>query len=110
MFLVLYNGTFSQKLLHDKVRLSKLLPQLVKYEPDIYVAKKSSFYKHAVYYPPHISLLKSMIIALENLKISADNASTIQTEIQVAKTLINVVSFPFQLKQYGLLYLLIFIL
>ncbi|XP_043790880.1 glutathione hydrolase 7-like [Apis laboriosa] len=98
---VLYNGTFSQKLLHDKVKLSKLLPQLIKYEPDIYVAKKSSFYKHAVYYPPHISLLKSMITALENLKISADNASTIQTEIQVAKTLINVVSFPFQLKQYA---------
>lgn len=97
---VLYNGTFSQKLLHDKVKLSKLLPQLIKYEPDIYVAKKSSFYKHVVYYPPHISLLKSMITALENLKISADNASTIRTEIQVAKALINVVSFPFQLKQY----------
>ncbi|XP_003695812.2 glutathione hydrolase 7 [Apis florea] len=98
---VLYNGTFSQKLLHDKVKLSKLLPQLIKYEPDIYIAKKSSFYKHAVYYPPHISLLKSMITALENLKISADNASTIRTEIQVAKALINVVSFPFQLKQYA---------
>lgn len=98
---VLYNGTFSQKLLHDKVKLSKLLPQLIKYEPDIYVAKKSSFYKHVVYYPPHISLLKSMITALENLKISADNASTIRTEIQVAKALINVVSFPFQLKQYA---------
>lgn len=74
---------------------------MIKYEPDIYVAKKSSFYKHVVYYPPHISLLKSMITALENLKISADNASTIRTEIQVAKALINVVSFPFQLKQYA---------
>lgn len=109
LFLVLYNGTFSQKLLHDKVKLSKLLPQLIKYEPDIYIAKKSSFYKHAIYYPPHISLLKSMITALENLKISADNASTIRTEIQVAKALINVISFPFQLKQYGLLYLSVFI-
>ncbi|KAK1125805.1 hypothetical protein K0M31_005348 [Melipona bicolor] len=97
---VLYNGSFSQKLLHDKVKLLKLLPQLVNYKPDVYIAKKSSFYKHAIYYSPHMSLLKSMITALENLKISTDNTSIVETDIEVAKTLINSVSIPLQIKQY----------
>ncbi|XP_060824662.1 glutathione hydrolase 7-like isoform X2 [Bombus pascuorum] len=96
---VLYNGTFSQKLLHDRIKLSKLLPQLVNYKPDVYIAKKSSFYKHVIYYPPHMSLLKSMIAALEDLNISTDNASIVGADIQIAKTLINSVSMPLQLKQ-----------
>lgn len=101
---MLYNGSFSQKLLHDKVKLLKLLPQLVNYKPDVYIAKKSSFYKHAIYYSPHMSLLKSMIAALENLKISTDNISIVETDIEVAKTLINSVSIPLQIKQHGVLH------
>ncbi|OAD59206.1 Gamma-glutamyltransferase 5, partial [Eufriesea mexicana] len=97
---VLYNGTFSQNLLHDKIKLSKLLSKLIYYEPDIYIAKKLSFYKHTIYYPPHMSLLKSMITALENLKISTENISTIGTEIQIAKALINAVLTPVQLRQF----------
>lgn len=107
---MLYNGSFSQKLLHDKVKLLKLLPQLVNYKPDVYIAKKSSFYKHAIYYSPHMSLLKSMIAALENLKISTDNISIVETDIEVAKTLINSVSIPLQIKQHGLLHSTVFIL
>ncbi|CAL7937852.1 unnamed protein product [Xylocopa violacea] len=95
---VLYNGTFSQKLLHDKV--PKFVSQLLNYEPNIYVAKKVSFYGHAVYYPPHISLLEPIIAILENLNISAENASAIETQIYVAKALINSVSISLQLKQY----------
>ena len=57
-----------------------------------------------------MSLLKSMIAALENLKISTDNTSIVETDIEVAKTLINSVSIPSQIKQHGLLYSTVFIL
>ena len=96
---VLYNGTFSQKVLHDKSQHSKLLIQLSNYKPTTYLAKKSTFYKHAVYYPPHMSTLQSMIVSLENLNISVKNASTIETQIRVAETLAHSITLPFQIKQ-----------
>ncbi|XP_076166696.1 glutathione hydrolase 7 [Ptiloglossa arizonensis] len=96
---VLYNGTFSQKLLHGKDQLSKLFIQLENYKPHVYLAKKSSFYKHAVYYPPHMSLLQSMIASLKNLKISTENASTTETQTRVAEALIRSISIPSQVKQ-----------
>lgn len=108
LFSVLYNGTFSQKIL-DKVDDPKLFSQLANYEPDVYVAKKISFYKHTVYYPPHIPLIESVITAIENLRISIDNASTVGTQINVAKALIHSVSDPSHLKQYGPLNTTIFI-
>ncbi|XP_076630907.1 uncharacterized protein LOC143346574 isoform X1 [Colletes latitarsis] len=98
---VLYNGTFSQKLLHDKDQLSKLSTQLANYKPLVYSAKKSSFYKHAVYYPPHMSLLESMIVSLKNLKISMENVSATETQIRVAEALIHSVSIQSQLKQHA---------
>ncbi|XP_031842532.1 glutathione hydrolase 7 [Nomia melanderi] len=96
---VLYNGTFSQKLLHDKDKLSELLIQLANYKPLVYPAKKTSFHKHAIYYPPHIILLESMILSLENLKVSIENASTIEAQAQLAAALIHSTSIPLQLKQ-----------
>ena len=57
-----------------------------------------------------MSLLKSMIAVLEDLNISTDNASIVGADIQIAKTLINSVSMPLQLKQHGLLYFTVFIL
>ncbi|CAK9808239.1 Glutathione hydrolase 2 [Anthophora quadrimaculata] len=96
---ILYNGTFSQKLLHDELKLSKLLTELANYEPDVYTAEKRNFYKHVVYYPPHASILESVITTLENLKISTENVSTTKTQIHIAKALINTVSIPLQLKQ-----------
>ncbi|XP_054016414.1 glutathione hydrolase 7-like [Hylaeus anthracinus] len=96
---VLYNGTFSENLLHDKDQLPKLLIQLANYKPRVYLAKKSSFYKHAVYYAPHMSLLQSMIVSLNNLNISNGNASTIETQIRVAKALIQSTLTPLQLQQ-----------
>ncbi|XP_076240796.1 glutathione hydrolase 7 [Calliopsis andreniformis] len=96
---VLYNGTFSQKIFHDKSQLSELLVQLANYKPHTYSAKKSSFYKHTVYYPPHMSILQPMIASLENLKISTENASTIETQIQIAETLIHLNLYSSQMKQ-----------
>ena len=57
-----------------------------------------------------MSLLKSMIAALENLKLFTNNTSIVETDIEVAKTLINSVSVPLQIKQHGWLYSTVFIL
>ncbi|XP_078053015.1 glutathione hydrolase 7 isoform X2 [Augochlora pura] len=96
---VLYNGSFTKKLFHANEDLSNLLQQLANYKPLLYPAKKSSFHKYAVYYPPHMLLLESMITSLENLKLFADNASTIDSQIQLAETMINSTSIPQQLRK-----------
>nr|XP_003699674.2 PREDICTED: gamma-glutamyltransferase 7-like isoform X1 [Megachile rotundata] len=96
---VLYNGTLSQKLLPDQTELLDLFVQLANYKPDIYLAEKSSFYKHTVYYPPHITQLKSIMEALENLQITTENASLIGTQVHVAKALIHSTSILGQSKQ-----------
>ncbi|XP_026674097.1 glutathione hydrolase 7-like isoform X2 [Ceratina calcarata] len=93
---VLYNGSSAETLLHDKL----LFPRLENYEPDVYEAKRSSFYEHAVYYPAHVSLLESMIDALENLGISSETASTIGTQIQVAEALMNSSLLSLRMKRY----------
>ncbi|XP_034193469.2 glutathione hydrolase 7 isoform X2 [Osmia lignaria lignaria] len=92
---VLYNGTLSQKFLSNK----DLLVQLANYKPDTYLAKKLSFYKHTIYYPSNVSQLKSMMKALENLRITTENASTIGTQVHVAKALVHSASILEQLKQ-----------
>ncbi|KZC12472.1 Gamma-glutamyltranspeptidase 1, partial [Dufourea novaeangliae] len=96
---VLYNGSFSQKLLQDKDEPSKLLEQLSNYKPHVYLAKKTSFYKHAVYYAPHMTLVKSMIASLENMKISTKNTSTIEAQVEIAETLIHSIFVPLQSEQ-----------
>ncbi|XP_076295947.1 glutathione hydrolase 7 isoform X1 [Lasioglossum baleicum] len=96
---VLYNGTFSQKLFHEKDEFPELLQQLSNYKPLLYPARKSSFHKYAIYYPPHMILLESMIASLEKLNISTENASTIDAQIRLAEALIHSTSIPLQLRQ-----------
>ncbi|KAL0108908.1 hypothetical protein PUN28_014191 [Cardiocondyla obscurior] len=91
----LYNGTLSHEILPNITFYEKLLEQLANYEPIVTTARSSTLRRHAIYYPSHASSMQQVIEALENLPISAENVSTIKSQVLVAQTLMQIfLQFP----------------
>ncbi|KAG7190040.1 hypothetical protein KM043_006188 [Ampulex compressa] len=95
---VFYNGTLSRKIFPDNDQ-AELLLELADYQPEIITAEKSVFYKHIVYHPPHTFYLESIIKSLNNLKMYAENASSIKSQVLVAQTLLQSISLPLEIIQ-----------
>ncbi|XP_072767225.1 glutathione hydrolase 7 [Anoplolepis gracilipes] len=90
---VFYNGTLSYKILHSSNLHEDILQELANYKPTLTIAKSSTLHHHAVYYPSHVSLMQTIIEALEGLPILTGNASTIESLALVAETLMHMYSF-----------------
>lgn len=86
----LYNGTLSREILQNATLREKLLQQLASYEPTVTTAESSMLHRHTIYYPLHASFMREIIEALEDLPISAENASAIESQALVAQTLMRV--------------------
>lgn len=82
----------SYKILHSNNLHEELLQELESYKPTLTIAKSSTLYHHTIYYPSHVSLMQTVIEALEGLPISAGNASTIESLVLVAETLMHLYS------------------
>ncbi|KAL6263856.1 hypothetical protein P5V15_003937 [Pogonomyrmex californicus] len=92
----LYNGTLSYKILHTIFHEES--QQLANYHPIVTSAKKSILHRHTIYYPSHAMFMQKIIQALESLPIS-ENASTIESQVLVAQTLMRVYSsFPLSIR------------
>lgn len=87
LFIVLYNSTLSHKILRSDILSANLLQQLADYEPYIATANNSTLHHHKIFYPPHATLMGTVIGALENLPIFTANASTIESQVLVAEVL-----------------------
>ncbi|XP_024881206.1 glutathione hydrolase 7-like [Temnothorax curvispinosus] len=96
----LYNGTLSQEILQNTTLRERLLQQLASYEPTVTMARSTTLHRHTIYYPSHASFMQEVIEALENLPILAGNASTIESQVLVAQTLMNVFLQFFQNLQH----------
>lgn len=78
------------------------MKDLANYKPNIYTAERITFHEHIIYHLPHLWSLNLTMSALENLQVSAENASTIETQVLIAQTLINTMTaFP-RITQNGL--------
>ena len=87
--LVVYNGSLSSKIVHNiGADHSELLNDLANYKPPIYTAKEISLFEHAIFYPPNANLLEISLQELEKLHIRKENASKIDSQIQIAETLL----------------------
>ncbi|XP_011873692.1 PREDICTED: gamma-glutamyltranspeptidase 2-like [Vollenhovia emeryi] len=86
----LYNGTLSQEIIQNTTLRERLLQQLASYEPAVMTAKSSTLHRYTIYYSSQASFMQQVIEALENLPISAGNASTIESQALVAQTLMHV--------------------
>lgn len=98
---VLYNGTLSHKLLYSNIHEVEQLHELSNYVPEIYEIEQAAFYGHTIYYTPHSLSFPLMIKQLNNLKISIVNASSVETQLLVAHTLIQSVVTPGYLLKAG---------
>ncbi|XP_024889460.1 glutathione hydrolase 7-like [Temnothorax curvispinosus] len=96
----LYNGTLSHEILQNTTLRERLLQQLASYEPTVTMARSTTLHRHTIYYPSHASFMQEVIEALENLPILAGNASTIESQVLVAQTLMNVFLQFFQNLQH----------
>ncbi|KAK2586188.1 hypothetical protein KPH14_001453 [Odynerus spinipes] len=86
--IALYNGTLSLKLLRDEIKKEELLQELANYKPEMSIAKKSTFYKHSLYYPSDAFAFEALIKALEELRIPHEIASATETMTVIAETLL----------------------
>ncbi|XP_012281215.1 glutathione hydrolase 7 isoform X2 [Orussus abietinus] len=84
----LYNGTMSLKVVRDAVVKKDLLHQLADYKPQVSEAQQTNFYHHVIYYPSQSTDLPRALEELEKLHIPFENASRIDSQILVSKTLI----------------------
>lgn len=85
----LYNGTLSKKFFQDEIIQEELLNQLATYQPVTGVANYSPFNHHIVYYSPHLTSLMPILTTLNESNITKENASSIESQFFLAKTLIN---------------------
>lgn len=72
----------------DKIGTEEALVDLANYKPQVYTANKMTLFEHTVFYPPYVNLLEVSLKNLDKLNILKQNASTIESQIQVADTLI----------------------
>lgn len=89
---VFYNGTLSYKIIHSSNLHEESLQELANYKPTITIAKSSTLYHHTIYYPLQESHMQAVVESLENLPILAENASTIESLVLVAETLMRLYS------------------
>lgn len=88
-FAVIYNGSLSISITQKIGTDEALLNDLANYKPQEYTANKIMLFEHTIFYPPHENLLELSLRDLDKLHIQKINASTIETQKQVADTLIN---------------------
>ncbi|XP_051156544.1 glutathione hydrolase 6-like isoform X2 [Leptopilina boulardi] len=86
---VIYNGSLSISITQKIGTDEALLNDLANYKPQEYTANKIMLFEHTIFYPPHENLLELSLRDLDKLHIQKINASTIETQKQVADTLIN---------------------
>ncbi|KAF7995809.1 hypothetical protein HCN44_006916 [Aphidius gifuensis] len=71
---ILYNGTLSKKLLHDK-KCPHLLNQLASYMPKKISSKKINFYDYSIFSPEHSTIFQSTL--MDTSKLSKNKVDTI---------------------------------
>ncbi|XP_033215716.1 glutathione hydrolase 7-like isoform X2 [Belonocnema kinseyi] len=86
---VLYNGSLSSEIVSKIGTDQKLLRDLASYEPQVIAAKETSLFDHTILYPPHANLVEFTLKELEKLHIQKENATTIESQIQVAEALVH---------------------
>jgi len=79
----------SYDILQETTFRERLLRQLANYEPIVRMAKSSTLHHHKIYYPSHAFFMEEVIKALEDLPILSENASTIESQVLVAQTLMH---------------------
>ncbi|XP_011497680.1 PREDICTED: gamma-glutamyltranspeptidase 1-like [Ceratosolen solmsi marchali] len=84
---VFYNGSISNEIFLNKTN-ERLLNDLSSYEPKVITVQKSSLSQYAIYYPSNFNFLRSIIEEMNMLNISKENASSIDSEIIVAESII----------------------
>ena len=89
MCLVIYNGSLSSEIVSKIGTDQKLLRDLASYEPQVCSAKETSLFEHTIFYPAHANLVELSLQELDKLHIQKENASTVDSQIQVAETLVH---------------------
>ncbi|KAL7288659.1 hypothetical protein TKK_0017390 [Trichogramma kaykai] len=83
-----YNGTLSSRILSNYTNNDKLFNELASYEPSIMKAEKSILSQFAIFYPSTTNYAQLIIEEMNKLNISKENASSIESEIKTAETII----------------------
>ena len=68
-----------------------MLKELANYEPKLIVAHQSTLFQYTIFYPSKENFVETVIEELNNLNISKENASTIESEIITAEALVKLI-------------------
>ncbi|XP_058808769.1 uncharacterized protein LOC131674242 isoform X2 [Phymastichus coffea] len=83
-----YNGSLVNQIFSSKNVSEKLLDELANYKPDVILAQSSNLLQYSIFYPSNWNLIKPIVDKLNELNISTENASSFESEIIAAETMI----------------------